>query len=131
MKEISVLVKDHPGVLAAIAELLARRDVNIEEINAEALGGTGVIHLQVDRYDEALKALRDAGYRAMTEDCLLIRLADEPGALAQIAKRFMDAQINIRSIHIVDRKEGVSIAAVSTDRTEQAMQLLKDVLIHG
>jgi len=131
MKEICVVVKNHPGVLAEIAELLARHGVNIEQIAAEGIGKTGIIQVQVDRYDTALSALRDAGYRAMTEDCLLIRLPDQPGALAGIAKRFKDAQINIRSIHIVERKEGVSIAAVSTDRTDHAMRLLKDVLIRA
>ncbi len=40
----------------------------------------------VDRYDEALVALRDAGVPAVSEDAIIIRIADEPGALARLSR---------------------------------------------
>jgi hypothetical protein len=59
--------------------------------------------MTVDKYDLALKKLRDASFNAITEDSLLIKLKDEPGALAKIVNRFKDANINIRSFHIISR----------------------------
>ena len=129
MKEIAVLVNNKPGVLAEITELLGKRRINIEQITAEAIGTSGIIHMVVDQYDLALQALRDTGFRAMTEDCILLKLLDKPGALAGIALRFKEARINIRSIHIVSRQEGTSIVAVSTERTAEALNLVKDCLI--
>jgi hypothetical protein len=83
----------------------------------------------VDRYDEALVALRDAGVPAVSEDAIIIRIADEPGALARISRRFHDAEIRLRSVRIIRRDGGHGLVALSTERTERALDLVKDVLI--
>ena len=129
MKEISILVEDKPGILAEICALMAKHNINIENMGAEAVGGTGIIVMSVDKYDEALRVLRGESYNAVTEESLLIKLEDKPGALARIAQRFKDADINIRGIHIVRRDGGYSLAAISTERTREAMELVKDVLV--
>ena len=129
MKQISIVVQNKPGVLAEITELMGEHKINITDIEAETFGETGVVVMSVDQYDAALKILRNASFRAITEDSLLLKLQDEPGALAKIAKRFSEANINIRSIHIVSREGGNSIVAVSTERTEEAMKLVEDILV--
>ena len=44
---------------------------------------------------------------------------DEPGSLARLAVRFRDAGINIQSLHIVDRKSGHTIVALSVSASER------------
>src|SRR5438270_558139 len=85
MKQLTVLVPNETGVAAAVAGVLAQRGVNIEEFDIEGVENLGVIVLTVDKYDEALRALRDHGFRAITQDTLLVRLVDKPGALAAAA----------------------------------------------
>lgn len=129
MKQISLVIKDKQGVLAHITELMANANINITDIEAESIGEAAVIVMQVDKYDEALTILRDARYSAISEECLLVRLTDKPGALAHLARRFADAGINIRNIHIMQRDGDNSIAAVSTERSEEAMKLVADILV--
>ena len=129
MKQLTVLVPNQPGQLAKISEALAARDINIEDFDVESHGADGLISLTVDKYDSALRALRDAGYRAVTQSTLLIRLEDKPGALATIAARLKDAGIDLRSMHIVRRSENVSIASLVADDNAKAAEILKDVLI--
>ena len=45
--------------------------------------------------------LADAGYKAMTEEALVVTMPDEPGALAKVAEKLAGESINIVSIHIV------------------------------
>ncbi len=129
MKQLTVLVPNQPGQLAKISEALAAHDINIEDFDVESHGADGLISLTVDKYDSALRALRDAGYRAVTQSTLLIRLEDKPGALAAIAARLKDAGIDLRSMHIVRRSENVSIASLVADDNAKAAEILKDVLI--
>ena len=68
MKQLTVLVPNQPGQLAKISEALAARGVNIEDFDVESNGADGLISLTVDHYDDALRALRDAGFRAVTQD---------------------------------------------------------------
>lgn len=129
MKQISIVVENKPGILAELTDIMAKNSINIENLDVETAGNYGIIIMSVDRYDLALKKLRDASFKAISEDCLLIKLKDEPGSLAKIAKRFGDADINIRSLHIISRDGNNSIAAISTERTAKAMDLVKDILI--
>ena len=114
MERIVIMARDEVGVLSDITATLAQASVNLESINTQVNGEHGTIIISTDDTDRALVALADAGYSAVTDDALLIRLKDEPGALARIAQRFSEAGINIRSVHILDRKDGIATVALST-----------------
>jgi hypothetical protein len=128
MKQLTVLVPNEVGIAARLATCLADRGVNIEEIDIEGMEDRGIVVLTVDRYDEALRALRDEGFRAITQNTLLIRLEDRPGALAGIAVRLKDAGLDLRSMHIPRRYEGGVIASLVTSDNAKAAEILRDVL---
>lgn len=129
MKEIMVVTRNRPGLLADISETLAAHGINIETIDADELHDTAIVELTVDRYDAALRSLRDAGFDAVTEDALLVRLKDEPGALAKVARRFKEAQIDLRSVRFIRRETGYAYVALATGRTDEARQLIKEFLV--
>ena len=129
MKQLTVLVPNKPGQFAAIAAALAERGVNIESFDVQSHGDDGLIVLIVDKYDEALRALRDANYKAITQDTLLIRLEDKPGALAIVSMRLKDAGLDLRSLHIVRRAGDSTIASLVASDNARAAAILRDVLI--
>lgn len=129
MKQITVIVDDHPGILADVSLALAERNINIETLDGESAAHTGVLTLTVDRYDDALVALRDAGFQAISEDALVLRLPDEAGALARYSKGFKEAGINIRSMRIIRRESGYSLVTLVTDDNDAAIPLIRDVLV--
>lgn len=128
MKQITVLVRNERGVAAQIASALAERGVNIEEFEIEGIEDRGFVVLTVDKYDEALRALRDHGFKAITQDTLLVRLEDKPGALATVALRLKDAGLDLRSMHIVRRDAGVTLASLVASDPARAAEVLRDVL---
>ena len=129
MKEIVIVSKQSDAMVAEITEALAAAGVNIEFLSAETVGGSGVVILTVDRYDDALRALARTPFKAISEDAFVIQLDDKPGELARITRRFKDANVNLRSIRIIRREGGKGIIAVAADRTDEARELLKDVII--
>jgi len=129
MKQLTVLLDNVVGTLARLSEVLAQRNVNIETIDSGAASAQGIVWLTVDKYDVALVALRDAGFQAVTEDALLIRLKDEPGALAKAAARFKHAGLNIRSLRILKREADYSLVTLVTDDNDTARKLVEDVLL--
>ena len=102
MERIVIIVRDRVGLIADVAQALADADVNIESLDTERTGEQGIITLTTDDTDQALHALKDAGYRAVTDDSLIFRLPDQPGSLARVAERFKEAGVNIQSLHILD-----------------------------
>lgn len=129
MKQIAIISGNHPGEVAHIAEILAARDINIDDLDADTAGRRGTIHIVVSRYDEALRALREAGYKAMAEDALIIRLEDRPGALAAVAARFRDASLNVRSMHIIKHEPEYVLVSLVTSDNARAVELVRDVLV--
>ena len=127
MERIVIMARDEVGVLSDITSVLATANINLESINTQINGDQGTIIISTDDTDRALVVLADAGYSAVTDDAMLIRLKDEAGALARVARRFSEAGINIQSLHILDRKDGFATVALSTaaqDR-ERATSLLE------
>ncbi len=131
MKEIIIPVKQAAGTLAEISATLARAGINIEFIEARVLGTSGIVVLQVDHYDTALRTLSEAGYRAVTEDALVLDLENRPGSLAEVARRLADARIGIRSLRIVERAGDRSLVTLIADNPEAARRLLADELVGG
>lgn len=130
MRQITVITPpDRPGIVADIAERLAARGVNIVQMDATDDHAHGVILLEAEPYDEALRALADGGYHAMSEEVLVIRLRDEPGALARVAARFREPEINIQAMRIVRRDGGWATVILSTNNNAKARELLSDCLV--
>ncbi len=129
MKQISVIAKTQEDIIAQVAELMGEQGINIETLDTEMVQGTSVVTLTVDKYDEALSVLQNAGLDAVSEDALLIRVPDEPGTLAKISRRLLDKDIHVRSLRILRRRNGGAIVAVSVDRTEQAYEVLGEFII--
>lgn len=129
MKQITIIESDRPGLAADITEALAAADVNIESLTAEAIGNAMVAILTVDKYDEALRALTAGGMQAFSEDVIVIQVEDRPGELARIMRRFKEANINLRSIRPIRRYGDKALVALGTERTQEAMELVKDVMV--
>ncbi len=89
-----------------------------------------VVVMTVDHYDRALQVIHKIkNTNIVTEDAILVKLANEPGALAKVARRFTDAGIGLRSIRFIQRDSKYGLVAISTERTNAALELVSDVLV--
>ncbi len=130
MKQLSIVTKNTLGVVTKISEALAESEINIESLDAELAGDQVVVVLDVDQYDKALQIIHKLdNMQVITEDAILVRLVNEPGALAKIARRFTDAGIGLRSMRFIQRDQQFGLVAIGTERSEQALKLVADVLV--
>ncbi len=126
MQRIIIGTKNEVGVIAGITEALAARGINLRSLDTEGVGDHGTIIITTDDDDGVLVALAHAGYRAVADDALIVRLPDEPGALARLSARFRDAGVNIQSMHILNRHGGHATIALSADDPTVAASLVDD-----
>ena len=121
VNRIIVMARDEVGVIADISKILAIEDINVETINAEVVGEEVTVILTTDRYDHALYVLNQAGFKAVSDDALVLRLPDVPGALATVAGNLKEAGVNIESLHILSRQAGHAMIALKTDNRPAAI----------
>ena len=129
VNRIVIMADNEVGVIADIARVLADESINLETINTETVGEQGAVILTVDQYDRALYVLNQAGFKAVGDDALVIRLADEPGALAGVAGSLKDAGVNIESMHILSRQAGYAMIALKTDNRSVAVEAIGSEVI--
>jgi len=129
MKQLTVLVPDETGIAARLTACLAAHGVNIEEIDIEGVEDRGIVVMSVDRYDEALRALSQEGFRVITQSTLLVRLEDRPGALAAVAARLRDEGIDLRSMHILHRDASGTTASLVCSDNARAAVVLRDAIV--
>ncbi len=129
MKQLVILSEKRPGIVADVTIALGERGLNIASIDGETFKGIGVVRLSVSDVDLALRVLRDAGFHAFSEEVLLVRLEDKPGALARIARRLKDAGLEISSLRLVSREDDHGVAALSCSDAARARELLRDELL--
>ena len=121
VNRIIVMAKDQVGVIADISSVLADEDINVETIDAEVMGEAVTVILTTNHYDRALYILNQAGFKAVSDDALVLRLPDEPGALAAVAGNLKEAGVNIESLHILSRQAGHAMIALKTDNQPEAI----------
>ena len=124
MQRIVVMAENRIGAIAQIASTLAEGGVNLSSIATENEGQHGVVIITTDQTDHALAILNQAGFKAVSDEALLVQLPDQPGALADLASVIKDASINIRTFHIIERRKDYVTAAITTDDQARAKTAL-------
>ena len=118
------IAENRIGAIAQIAGTLAEGGVNLNSIATENEGQHGVVIITTDRTDHALAILNEAGFKAVSDEAVLVQLPDQPGALANLASELTSAGLNIRTFHIIERREDYATAAITTDDQERAKTAL-------
>lgn len=130
MKQITILSENKSDLITGVTQILANAGVDIESITGRNFGEQSIATLTTGHYDDALKVLQKQQHlQVMSEEALIVRVKDELGALARLSRRFADAGTKIRSIRFVERHDGYALVAVSTERTDEALKLVKDILV--
>lgn len=130
MKQITILSQSKKDLITDVTQLLASAGIDLDSITGRNFGEQSIATITTQDYGKALDVLQQQpGLQVVSEDALIVRIEDEKGALARLSRRFADAGINIRSIRFVERHEGYALVAISTERTDEALELVKDILV--
>jgi hypothetical protein len=129
MHHLTIVAEDRTGLLVELSTLLGNNGINIADIQAKVHGEDAIIQLDVDRHEDTLRVLAEEEFHVVADDSVLVRIADQPGALANLAKRLADKKIDIRAIRVVQRHANFSVISVNCDKNEAARDVLRDILL--
>lgn len=101
MKDLAIQLKNHPGAIAEMGEVLGNAGVSVEGGGAWVVGGVGVAHFLFEDGLAARKALEAAGIKVVEErEVLVQRLKqDVPGQLGLLTRRMAAAGVNIEVLY--------------------------------
>ena len=125
MKEFEVYVQDRPGELAKVCETLGSNGVNIKAISSERAQLKPLIRIVTDDEATTKSSLKRLGAPFDQKDVLDIRLPDKPGELGKMARKLAKAMVNVDSIYILSKEDGMTEMAITVDNISKARRALK------
>ena len=129
MKSLTIIQDSRPGLLAEITTLMEGQCIDVRNVDGYTVGSVAVINLTAVPYQMCFSSLTEAGFKVFVSEHLLIRIEDHPGALADISRRLANAQVDIRSIHFVNKEADSCIVALETENDYRARQVLHKLLV--
>lgn len=98
-RQFTLYLENRPGVLALVARLLAKAEVNIEGISVAESTHTALVQLIVDDSEKTRRALEQAEIPFTCQQVAVLILDHKTGTLADLASRLAKAKVNINFIY--------------------------------
>ncbi len=125
-KQLTLLVESKPGVLAKVCSDLATKDINILAISVLDTIDSGLIRMVVSDHEQAKKIFEASGLNIIETDVLLVEMPDKPGVLANIARQFYKASINIEYAYAsIGQNGGKSLGVFWVSNLKKASEIME------
>lgn len=122
IKQLSVFIANESGRVSEVTGLIGAAGINIRGFSVSDTIDYGILRLVVDKPDEALVALKQAGFTVREDAVICIDLPDQPGGLANVLRIVADAGVNIEYVYsLVSTFVVINVADVN-----RALHLLGD-----
>lgn len=126
--QLAVFLSNRPGALARVCDALAEAGINIHALSISDTVDHAVVRMVVSDPTRALMLLGERGVLALENDVLLIDTANQPGALAKIADRLAQAEINIEYAYMAtSEKSPQGLIVLRPSDVEKAGKALRDL----
>jgi len=123
MQEFNVSLKDQPGELASVASAVGDKGINI--LGCVGMGrSTASVTMVTDDEEATARVLKEMGREFESNELIMTTLSNKPGALAEMATRLSDANINIISFYIMKMEMDQADVALTTDNPSKTKEIL-------
>ena len=104
--QISVFLENKPGRMTHFAQTLAGAGINLITLTVADTTQFGILRCLVDRPDDAVTALRTAGFTVNKTPVIACEVPDHPGGLAAVMEAISAAGVSIEYLYSFVRHTG-------------------------
>ncbi|MBI5442184.1 MAG: ACT domain-containing protein [Deltaproteobacteria bacterium] len=124
--QLSVRLKDRPGELSKLSDLMGANGVNIRAFTASVHGDDSQFHMVVDEVEKAKDALRARGYDVHEHAVVVVEAPDHPGGLNAILKPLKEDGVNVSFLYpMIGRDQDDAVLILGPDDAERAARALR------
>jgi hypothetical protein len=131
VKQLSLFLENRPGALSRPVKLLAKAKFNILTLSLADTEHFGILRFIVPDWEKAKALLEKEGFVVNVTDMVVMEVADEPGALAEILLAIEKAQVNLEYMYgFTLSHEGAALLAFRFDDPDRAITALQKKRLH-
>jgi len=126
IRQVSVFLENRPGHMANMLKALDDAEVDIRAMSVADTADYGIARLILSDTEKGLKALRETGFTASTNEVLRAEMPDEPGGLLHtVCEPLAAAGVNIEYLYaFVDSPRGKAVVVAKVSDLDRAVEIL-------
>ncbi len=126
VKQIDLILKNEPGTLSALSELLGANGINIIAFYVATEKDKGMLHFVANDPGKAVNVLKTAGYEMEQIDVIACETPHHPGGLNAVLKPLKGAGINVDYIYPCIGTGDITILIVGVGMVKEALGALEE-----
>lgn len=126
VKQIDLFLKNEPGTLAVVSELLGANGINIIAFYVATEKNQGKLHFVSNDPDKAVNVLKTAGYKIELKDVIACETPHHPGGLDAVLKPLKSANINVDYIYPCLGTGDITVLIVGVGPLKKALGIMED-----
>jgi|GEM_PF-1894369 hypothetical protein len=128
MKEFTVMLNSQAD-LTELAERIGNSGINILTLSMDSDGEKGAtVHLVTSDDTSCREVLRQGRYSFKEEEIITVTIDDKPGSLARLLMKLKRVAVGVRSIYIINKKDGKAEFVMNLDNMKEGKKLLFEKL---
>ncbi len=123
--QMSVFIENTKGRLYELCDVLGKNKINIKALTLAESPEFGIVRLVVDKAEEAVKIVKEAGFIASIADIVAVEVGDHPGGLAAALKVLSDNDVNIEYMYgFVEKTSDKALMVFRFEDIDKAIDVL-------
>lgn len=126
VKQISVFLENKPGRLSEVTKVLSEKNIDISAISIADTTQFGILRMIVNKPEEAVAAIKEAGFPVSTTDVLAVEVADRPGGLNHALQVLRQADVSVEYLYsFIKRNEDKALILFRVEDPQKAVKALE------
>lgn len=125
VKEISTILKNKPGQLSELSEILGANGVNIIAFYVTTAGEEGLLRFVANDPGRAMNVLTSAGYDVKVKEVIACETPHHPGGLNAVLKPLKNADINVDYIYPCISTGDITVLIIGLKPIEKALRTME------
>ena len=130
VKQIGHFLRNEPGALSEVSDLLGANGINIIGIYFKARGKEGRLQYVANDPERAANVMKSEGYDIDITDVIACVVPHHPGGLNAVLKPLRNANINVDYIYPCLGTGSMTVVVLGVDKVPEAIATLGDNWIH-
>lgn len=126
VKQIDLLLKNEPGTLSAVSDLLGTNGINIIAFYVATQKHEGRLHFVANDPEKAINILKTAGYKIDIQEVIACETPHHPGGLNAVLKPLKAASINVDYIYPCIGTGEMTVLILGVGPVKEALEVMED-----